>query len=351
MGLNAFFAFAVVGGMGHSWQVALGAVFVAGVLFLILSILPVREWIINSIPVTLKLAIAAGIGFFLAIIGLENAKIIVDHPATLVTLGDLTATPVVLSVIGFLGMVILSARKVPGAIVISILVVTAIGWALGISEFKGVFDTPPNPAPTFMQMDIVGALEIGMWAVVFTFLLVDLFDTAGTLVGVAHQGGLLDAQGRLPRLGKALISDSSATIVGAVMGTSNTTSYIESAAGIASGGRTGLTAVVVGILFLLCLFLAPLAQSIPGYATAPALIYVACLMVRGLAQVEWEDITEVAPVVMTAIAMPLTYSIADGIGIGFITYAVVKLLSGRHRDLNAAVAVISVLFVIKFVWL
>ncbi len=348
MGLNAFFTYTVVLGMGHTWQVALGAVFIAGVLFFILSVLKVREWIINAIPHGLKLAIAAGIGLFLGIIGLKNAGIIVDHPVTLVTMGDLSLWPALLAVGGFLVMVALDSRRVPGAITIAILLTTAVGVITGVSPFGGVFSAPPSVAPTFLQMDIVGALDVSLISVIFAFLFVDLFDTAGTLIGVAHRGGMLDEQGRLPRLGRALMSDSSATVVGAVFGTSTTTSYIESVAGVKAGGRTGLTAVTVAVLFLLCLFFSPLAGTIPSYATAPALLLVACLMMRGLTEVDWEDVTEYAPAVVTAIGIPLTFSISDGIGFGFVTYAAIKILSGRFSEAGPAVTAIAVLFVIKF---
>jgi AGZA family xanthine/uracil permease-like MFS transporter len=348
MGLNAFFTYGVVQGMGHSWQVALGAVFVSGVLFIILSLLPVREWIINAIPRGLKMAISAGIGLFLAIIALKNAGFVVDHPATLITLGDPLSWPVILSFLGFFVMIALDRHKVPGAVIIGILAVTIIGVVLGISEWKGVASLPPDPSPTFLQLDLGGALQIGLVTIVFTFLFVDLFDTAGTLIGLAHRAGLLDEQGRLPRLGKALIADSTATAAGALIGTSTTTSYIESAAGINAGGRTGLTAVTVAVLFLLALFFSPLAQTVPGYATAPALLFVACLMTRGLAEIDWEDVTESAPAVVTAIAMPLTFSIAHGMGIGFITYVAVKVLSGKAGECPPAVYVIALLFVVKF---
>ncbi len=348
MGLNAYFTYGVVLGMGHAWQVALGAVFISGILFIILSVLPVREWIVNSIPRSLKMAISAGIGLFLAIIGLQNAGIVVDHPATLVTMGDLSDPKALLAAAGFGLMVVLSARKIPGALIIAILVITVVGIVLGISDAQGVFSMPPSLAPTFLQMDIAGALEVGMITIIFAFLFVDLFDTAGTLVGLAHRAGMLDADGRLPRLRKALLADSTATVAGAVLGTSTTTSYIESAAGINAGGRTGLTAVAVAGLFLLSLFLSPLASTIPAYATAPALIFVACLMMRGLSEIDWEDITEVAPAVVTAIAMPLTYSIATGIGFGFITYAVVKLLGGRVSEASPAVLFLAAAFVVKF---
>jgi len=348
MGLNAYFTYGVVLGMGYTWQVALGAVFLSGVLFVILSVLPVREWIINSIPQSLKLAIATGIGLFLAIIGLKNAGIVVDHPATLVALGDLTGAPALLASAGFLIIVALSARRVPGAIVIAILLVTGLGVALGMTPVGGAFSLPPSIAPTFLQMDLAGAFQVGLVTIVFAFLFVDLFDTAGTLVGLAGRAGMLDDKGRLRNLKGALLADSSATMAGAALGTSTTTCYIESAAGINAGGRTGLTAVTVAILFLLCLFMAPLASTIPPYATAPALLFVACLMVRGLAEIDWDDVTDAAPAVVTAVTMPLTFSIATGIGLGFISYTVIKILAGRTSEVNVAVAVISCAFVVKF---
>ncbi|MFC7332096.1 NCS2 family permease [Rhodocista pekingensis] len=349
MGLNAYFAYSVVGGMGYSWQVALGAVFLSGVVFIVLSLLPVREAIINAIPRSLKLAISAGIGLFLALIALQNAGIVADHPATLVTLGDLTRPEAMLAALGFLLLVALAARQVTGAVILAILAVTLAGVLLGVTPFDGrIVSLPPDPSPTFLQMDVAGALHVGLIAIVFAFLFVDLFDTAGTLVGVAHRAGLLTPDGRLPRLGRALLADSTATVAGAMLGTSTVTSYIESAAGVNVGGRTGLAAVVVALLFLACLFLAPLAAAIPAYATAPALLYVACLMTHGLAEVDWDDVTEYAPAVVTAVAMPLTFSIAHGIGFGFIAYVGIKLLSGRLSALNPAIVILAGLFVVKF---
>jgi AGZA family xanthine/uracil permease-like MFS transporter len=351
MGLNAYFAFGVVKGMGYSWEAALGAVFISGVIFLILSILPVREWIINAIPKSLKMAIGAGIGLFLGIIALQAAGIVIDHPATLVTLGDLHAPTTILAVLGFFLMVALDRLRLPGAIIIAILATAAVGILLGVSEFKGIVSAPPSLRPTFLAMDLSAALNAGLIAIIFTFLFVDLFDNTGTLIGVAHRAGLIGPDGRIPRLGRALISDSSAAMVGAALGTSTTTSYIESAAGVKAGGRTGMTAVVVALLFLAALFLSPLASTIPAYATAPALLYVACLMTRGLTEIDWEDASEFVPAVVTALAMPLTYSIAHGIAFGFVAYAAIKILSGRFRDLNPALVILAVLFVIKFAWL
>jgi adenine/guanine/hypoxanthine permease len=350
MGLNAYFAFGLVKGMGLSWQVALGAVFISGLLALLLSISPVREWLFNAIPKTLKMAISAGIGLFLGIIALKNAGIVVAHPATFVTLGDVTKAPAVLAAFGFILMVALDRRRVPGAIIIAILVTTAIGVVLGITPGQGIVSTPPSLEPTFLKLDILGAIEMGLITIIIALLFVDLFDTAGTLVGVAHRAGLLTPDGKLPRLRKALVADSSATMIGALLGTSNTTSYIESAAGVKAGGRTGLTAVTVAVLFLLALFLSPLAGTVPAYATAPALLFVACLMTRGLVEVDWEDPTEYAPAVVTALAMPLTFSIATGIAFGFITYAGTKLLAGRIREISAAVAILAIIFLARFAY-
>lgn len=348
MGLNAYFAFGVVLGIKLPWQTALGAVFLSAVLAMALSLSPLREYVVNAIPKSLKLAISAGIGLFLGIIALENAGIIVAHPVTLVTLGKITQPTVLLAAVGFLLMIALDYRKVPGALIVAILGVAAVGIAAGLSPFRGFVAAPPSIAPTFLQMDLGGALGIGVLAIVFTFFFVDFFDTTGTLVGVAHRAGMLDKDGRLPRLRKALVADSSASMMAAVLGTSSTTSYIESAAGVKAGGRTGLTAVTVAVLFLLSLFFAPLALSIPAYATAPALLFVACLMTRGLAEIDWEDVTEYAPAVVCALAMPLTFSIAHGIAFGFIAYAGCKLLAGRPNDVHPAVYAIAALFLVKF---
>ena len=351
MGLNAFFAYGVVLGLGHTWEVALGAVFVSGVLFLVLSVLPVRRWIIEAIPQGLKLAIAAGIGLFLGVIALRNAGIIQASAATLVTTGELMAPEPVLSLLGFCAIVALAARRVPGAALIGMLGVAAAGLFLGVSEWQGVASLPPDPTPTLLALDMAGALQASMVAVILTFLIVDLFDTTGTLIGVAHQAQLLDDRGRLPRMQRALIADSTGTVGGALLGTSPVTSYIESAAGTSAGGRTGLTAVVVAGLFLACLFLAPLAGSIPPYATAAAILYVACLMARPLVDLDWRDVTESAAAIVTVIAIPLTFSIADGIGLGFLAYVLIKAMAGRWRDCSPALLAVALLFAAKFAWL
>ena len=348
MGLNAYFAYGVVNGMGVPWTVALGAVFISGVLFLALTLTHVREWIINSIPKALKLSISAGIGLFLAIIALKNAGLVVENKATLVGIGNLKAPTTILACLGFFLMVGLDALRVRGAIMIAVLAVTVIGIVFGLSPFNGIASMPPSLAPTFMKMDVAGALSLGLVAVVVAFLFVDLFDNAGTLIGLAHRAGFLDKEGKLPRLRQALVTDSAAAMGGAILGTSTTTSYIESAAGIKEGGRTGLTALTVAALFLLALFFAPLATTVPGYATAPALFFVACLMARGLAELDWEDVTEYAPGVVTAISMPLTFSIAHGIAFGFISYAGIKIAAGRFQDVSPVVAILAVLFIVKF---
>ena len=351
MGQNAFFTYAVVVGSGQPWQAALGAVFISGILFVIISLLPIRAWLINSIPRNLKLGMAAGIGFFLAFIAMKNAGIVVQNPATLVSLGDLIAFAPIMALVGFFAITALTASGNRSAVIIGMLLVSLVGWFSGQAEFVGVVAAPPSAAPVFMQLDIAAALDISMLSVILTLLLVDVFDTAGTLVAVATRADLVDKDGNLPRLGKALLADSGATAVGALLGTSSTTSFIESAAGVESGGRTGLTAVVVGLLFLVCLLLAPLAQSIPGYAAAAALLFVSASMAQSLVGIDWPDVTESTPALLTAIMMPLSFSVANGIGIGFISYVSIKLLARRHNEVPAAVYVIAVIFAGKFAFL
>ncbi len=347
MGINAFFAFTVVLTLKYAWQQALAAVFCSGVLFFLISVFRIRQYVIESIPQNLKLAVSAGVGLFLGIIALEEAKVVVAHPATLVTLGDLTNPQAVLMLLGFVVIAGLNYRRILGSTLIGILVVTAIGLPFGLSQFNGIVSVPPSLAPTFFQLDFSRLGEITFLIVVFSILFIDVFDNAGTLIGVTHRTGLMK-NGKLARMKEALISDSFAAMFGAVIGTSTTTSYIESAAGVSAGGRTGLTAAFVSVFFLLTLFFAPLAGMIPAYASAAALLYVACVMARGLAEIDWDDITEYAPAVVTAITMPLTYSIATGIGLGFITYTLAKLISGKAREASPAVIVLAVLFAIKF---
>jgi AGZA family xanthine/uracil permease-like MFS transporter len=351
MGLNAFFAFTVVLGYKYTWQQALAAVFLSGVLFFLLSIFRVREYVINAIPRNLKFAISAGVGLFLGIIALEQAKIVVAHPVTLVTLGPLTGfdhLPAVLCLLGFVLIVALNARHVVGGTLLGILAVSLLGLPFGLASFGGVVSLPPSLAPTLLQLDFSRAFELTFIIAVFSFLFIDVFDNAGTLIGVTHRAGLTDQDGNLPRMKQALIADSFAAMFGSLIGTSTTTSYIESASGVAAGGRTGLTAVFVALFFLLALFFAPLAGMVPAYASSAALLYVACVMARGLAEMNWDDVTEYAPAVVAAIAMPLTYSIATGIGLGFITYALAKLISGKIAEAKPAVLVLALLFAGKF---
>jgi len=348
MGLNAFFAFTVVLTLKYSWQQALGAVFCSGVIFFLISIFRIREYIINSIPKNLKLAISAGVGLFLGIIALEEAKIVVASPATLVTLGDLRNPAAALCLAGLVLITALNYRRVIGGTLIGILAVTAVGVPLGLASYGGIVAAPPSLQPTLLQLDFSRLGEASFLIVVLSFLFVDVFDNAGTLIGVTHRAGLTDKDGNLPRMKQALIADSFAAMFGALIGTSTTTSYIESAAGVAAGGRTGLTACFVAVFFLLALFFAPLAGMVPAYATSAALLYVACIMARGLAEIDWDDITEAAPAVVAAVTMPLTYSIATGIGLGFITYALAKILSGKFADAKPAVLVLAAIFALKF---
>ena len=348
MGLNAYFAFTAVPALGGDWRLALGCVFLSGILFVILSVTPAREWLINAIPKSLKLAIAAGIGFFLALIGFENAGLVAVSPATLIQEGVLTDPKVLIAAGAFVLMFALAARGIIGAVLIGIVAATVAGMAIGLQPVPAaIVSLPPSLAPTFLQFHFGGA-AIGLIATsVFVFLLIDMLDTSGTLTAVAQQGKMLDAQGHLPNARRALATDAVGTMIGAALGTSPVTAYIESATGIEAGGRSGLTALVVAALVLLSLFFAPLAAAVPAYATAPALIFVAALMAKGLKDIDWDDLTEAAPALLTALAIPFTYSIAAGMGIGFISYAAIKFVSGRWRDVNAAVAIIALAFVAK----
>jgi AGZA family xanthine/uracil permease-like MFS transporter len=350
MGLNAYFAYAVVLGMGFKWQVALGAVFISGCLFLAITIFRLRELIVRGIPTSLRIAIVVGIGMFLAIIALKTAGIVAPSKATYVTLGDLHTPQVVLFCIGFITIVVLDKFKVTGAILIGIVLVTILSFFFAGNTFHGFVSTPPSIAPTFLQLDIKGAIAGGILNVVLVFFLVELFDATGTLMGVAKRAGLL-TEGKMDRLNKALLADSAAIFAGSLLGTSSTTAYAESAAGVQAGGRTGLTALTVAVLFLACLFIAPLAGVVPGYATAPALLFVACLMLRELTELDWDDSTEVVPAAVTALMMPFTYNIANGLAFGFITYALLKLFTGRAREAHWMVWIIAAIFLFRFIYL
>ncbi len=350
MGLNAYFAYVVVLGMGFTWQAALGAVFISGCLFLLVTIFRIREVIIKGIPRSIRNAITAGIGLFLGLIALKNAGIVAANPATFITLGDLHKAPAVLAGIGFFAIVALDRLRVRGAILIGILLVTVLSFVFGGNQFAGIVSAPPSLDPTLFKLDIMGALSTGLLNVVLVFFLVELFDATGTLMGVANRAGLLK-EGKMDRLNKALMADSTAIVAGSMLGTSSATAYIESAAGVQAGGRTGLTAVMVALLFLACLFIAPLAGVVPAYATAPALLYVACLMLREVVDIDWDDSTESVPAVVTVLMMPFTYSIANGLAFGFISYAVLKLLTGRARQVPWIIWLIAALFLFKFIYL
>ncbi len=347
MGINAYFTYGVVLGMGHPWQVALGALFISGVCFVLISVFPIRAWIVDAFPRSLKMATAAGIGFFLAVIAMRNAGMVVTNEATLVGLGDVTSWSVVLAIVGLVLIAALDALKKAGAVLIGILVVTLIGILVGEASWQGAVSAVPSLAPTFGKLDIVAALDAAFIGIIFAFLFTDLFDTSGTLIAVSKQGNLLDGDGNLPRLRQAVIVDSGASVLGSVLGTSSVTSYIESAAGVKAGGRTGLTSVTVAVLFLLTLFLSPLAATIPPFATAAALLFVASVMIRNMIEIDWSDATEYVPAVVLAVTIPFSFSIAHGIAAGFITYTAIKLLAGRFGQLRPAVAVLAVVFIIK----
>lgn len=349
MGLNAYFTFTVVPAFGGNWQLALGCVFLAGIVFIAISVTPAREWLINALPRDMKLAIAAGIGFFLGLIGLKQAGVVISSPETLVQSGNLASHEVIIATIAFVIILALSARKIVGAVLIGILVSTAIAITFGYQQLHGIISMPPSILPSLWKMHFTGAPVSAIVVTVFAFLMVEMLDTSGTLTAVAHQGGLFDKKGHLLNARRALTTDALGTMIGASLGTSPLTAYIESNAGIQAGGRTGLTAVTVAVLFLACLFFAPLAGAVPAYATAPALIFVACLMAKGLRDINWDDLTDSAPALLTAIAIPLTYSIATGIGIGFIAHTLIKLVSGKFREINPAVTVIALLFIAKII--
>ena len=351
MGLNAFFTYTVVGEMGYSWQVALGAVFIAGLLFFLMSVTPMRKWMLESIPLNLKIAMGAGVGLFIGFIGLKSGGIIVSNGATFVSMGDLTNPETLLAALGFLLIAALSVRNVPGAIIIGVLSVTLIALSLGLVEYKGVLAYPPDVSSTFLQLDIVGALDIAMVSVIASFLFVNLFDTAGTLLGVASRANLLDTAGEVKNLDRALKADSSSSIFGAFFGCAPVTSYVESSAGVEAGGRTGFTAVVVGVFFVVAIFFSPLASMVPAYATSGALIYVAILMLGGMEKLDWADASELLPALIIIVMIPLTFSIANGIALGFLSYIILKLASGQAKSISTGAWFLSVIFITKLAYL
>ncbi len=351
MGLNAFFTYTVVGEMGYPWEVALGAVFLAGILFFIMSITPLRQWMLESIPFNLRIAMGAGVGLFIGIIGLKSGGIIDSNEATLLSMGDLTKPETILAMVSFLVIAVLSIRKIPGAIVIGIFLVTSMAVALNLIEFNGIVSSPPSLMPVLLKLDISQAFDLAMISIIMSFLFVNLFDTAGTLVGVANQANLMKADGSIDNLDRALKADSSSSAVGAFFGCSPVTSYVESSAGIEAGGRTGLTAVTVGILFLLAVFFAPLAMMIPAYATSGALIYVAILMLSSMEKLNWSDLSDLLPALVIIVMMPLTFSIANGIALGFLSYVIIKIFSGRPKAISSGAWFLTIIFLSKFIFL
>jgi len=351
MGLNAFFAFVVVGAMGYSWQIGMGAIFWGALGLLILTLLRVRYWMIANIPLSLRVGITAGIGLFIAMMGLKNAGIIVPNADTIVAVGNLTSHSVLLGALGFFIIAILASRNIHAAVLVSIVVTTALGLIIGDVKFSGVFAAPPAITSVVGQVDIKGAFNIGMAGVIFSFMLVNLFDSSGTLIGVTDKAGLTDEKGTFPRMKQALYVDSISSVTGSLIGTSSVTAYIESSSGVAIGGRTGLMAVITGILFLLVMFLSPLAAMVPSYAAAGALIYVGVLMTASLSRVQWDDLTEAVPAFVTAAMMPFSFSITEGIALGFISYCVMKLGTGRWREISPCVVVVALLFVLKIVFI
>ncbi|EAM8765463.1 NCS2 family permease [Salmonella enterica] len=351
MGLNAFFAFVVVQAMGLPWQVGMGAIFWGAVGLLLLTIFRVRYWMIANIPVSLRVGITSGIGLFIGMMGLKNAGVIVANPETLVSIGNLTSHSVLLGVLGFFIIAILASRNIHAAVLVSIIVTTLLGWMMGDVHYNGIVSAPPSVTSVVGHVDLAGSFNLGLAGVIFSFMLVNLFDSSGTLIGVTDKAGLADEKGKFPRMKQALFVDSISSVTGAFVGTSSVTAYIESSSGVSVGGRTGLTAVVVGILFLLVIFLSPLAGMVPPYAAAGALIYVGVLMTSSLARVNWQDLTESVPAFITAVMMPFSFSITEGLALGFISYCVMKIGTGRLRDLSPCVVIVALLFVLKIVFI
>jgi len=351
MGLNAFFTYSVVGEMGYSWETALGAVFLSGILFFIMSVTPIRKWIIDSIPENLRIAMASGVGFFIGFIGLKNGGIIVSNDTTFLSLGDFSNIKTLLSALGFLLIAILTIRNIKGSIIISILIITLLSLTLGLVEFNGVISYPPSLNPVFLHLDIIGAIDVAMVSVIASFLFVNLFDTTGTLFGVATRANFIDEKGNISNLDKALKCDSSTSIIGTFFGCAPVTSYVESSSGIESGGRTGLTAITIGFLFLFSIFLSPLASIVPSYATSGALIYVSFLILSGLQKLDWTDLSELIPSLIIVVMIPLTFSIADGISLGFIAFIVMKIASGNIKTISSGSWFLTLIFVSKFIFL
>jgi len=347
MGLNAFFAFVVVGALGVSWQTGMGAIFWGAVGLFLLTLLRIRYWMISNIPVNLRVGITSGIGLFIALMGLKNSGVIIANQDTLVAIGDLNSHAVLLGILGFFIIAVLSSRNFHAAVLVSIVVTSCCGLFFGDVHFNGVYSIPPSISGVIGEVDLRGALSLDLAGIIFSFMLINLFDSSGTLIGVTDKAGLIDSNGKFPGMNRALYVDSLSSIGGAFIGTSSVTAYIESTSGVAVGGRTGLTAVVVGILFLLVMFFSPLVGMVPAYATAGALIFVGVLMTSSLARVNWDDLTESVPAFITAVMMPFSFSITEGIALGFMSYCIMKIFTGRWRELNLCVVVVAVLFALK----
>jgi adenine/guanine/hypoxanthine permease len=350
MSLNAYFTYVVCLGMKVPWQTALGVIFFSGVIFLILTVTRVREQIVNGIPDCLKHSTAAGIGMFIAFVGLRNANLVVANPATFVSLGSFSNHEAQLALVGLAIMLVLMTRKIKGAILIGVLATTLVGIFRGMASWPSSFFSVPHPGATWLKLDLRGALHLGLFEIIFVFLFVDLFDNVGTLVGVCEQGGFI-RNGKIPRVGRVLVSDAVGTIFGALTGTSTVTSYIESAAGVAAGAKTGLSNMMVAALFLLAAFCSPLAAAIPGYATAPALMVVGALMTESIGRVAWTDFTEALPAFVTLLATPLTFSIATGLSLGLISYTLVKVAAGKFREVSPIIWILTVLFIFRYIYL
>ena len=351
MGLNAFFVYSVCLGMGYSWQFALTAVFIEGIIFILLTLGNIREAIVNAIPQSLRNAIGAGIGLFIAFIGLSSAGVVVHDDATLVALGDITSGSALLALIGLIITSLLYMRNVPGSILIGILITMIIGVFMGVTEFKGVVSHPESIAPIFCKFEFENVFTLDMLVVVLTFLFIDMFDTVGTLVGVCTKANMINRDGKIYRIKQAFMADAIATTAGAVLGTSTTTTYIESAAGVAQGGRSGLTAFSVAVCFAIALFFSPLFLSIPAAATAPALIIVGLLMLEPIAKIQWNDFTEAIPAFICVIMMPFTYSISNGILLGMIAYVVINVMSGRYKKISTTMYILALLFILKYIFI
>lgn len=352
MGLNAFFAYGICVSMGYSWQVGMGAIFWGSLIFFLLSLFKIRYWLISNIPHCLRIGISAGIGLFIAFMGFQNMGIVVYSPATLLTMGDISSLDVLLGSLGFFIIIILAARNFHAAVLVSIIIVTLLAlWLDPNIHYNGIVSMPPDITSVVGHIDLAGSLNVGIMGVIFSVMIVSLFDSSGTILAVTDKAGIADEKGRFPKMRQALLVDSFSSSLGGLFGTSSVLTYIESTAGVSVGGRTGLTSVVVGLLFLVVIFLSPLAHLVPNYATSGALIFVGILMVSSLVKVNWHDLTEATPAFITALMMPFAFAITEGVALGFISYVILKLFTGKFKDLNICVIAVAILFILKFIFI